>query len=53
MFHAKVVNDDAMMAYLVKNDASTNIIDYYGISYKDLDNEHLRKQIYDDLHGDF
>ena len=52
LFHAKVVNDDAMMTYLVKNEASTNIIDYYGISYKDLDNEHLRKQIYDDLHGE-
>lgn len=50
LFYAKVKQNKYMIDYLIENGASTDITDYQGVSIKDLSNDNIRRNIYQECY---
>lgn len=49
LFYAKVRKVDKLVNFLLDNGASTDIVDYTGVSISDLDDDEIRDRLYEEL----
>ena len=49
LFYAKVRKANKLVKFLLDNGASTNIVDYTGVSISDLDDDEIRNSLYEEL----